>query len=223
MTSTQAVLDKFADPASKVSAHYLIDEKGNIYAMVDEEKRAWHAGVSSWMGKDDVNSRSIGIEISNRGGQPYTKEQLFSLAMLVKDIQSRYDILPENILGHSDVAPNRKQDPGEHFPWEKLSRHDIGRWPKPTLKDKFNAAAVAKNENKLKALLKTAGYGVHAFGPNRPTMEELITAFQRRYEPEVFKENGTPGQATATTVARLRSVARMNNYAARKKTSAPEA
>lgn len=209
MASTDAVLEKFADPASKVSSHYLIDEKGNIYAMVDEDKRAWHAGVSSWMGKDDVNSRSIGIEISNRNGEPYTKEQLFSLTMLIKDIQGRHDVPPENILGHSDVAPARKMDPGEHFPWQKLSRHDIGRWPKPTIKDKFNAAAVAKNPEQLKALFNEAGYGVA-----QPTLQELVTAFQRRYEPEVFKGDApTAGTPTAKTVARLRAVARMNKFA----------
>ncbi len=214
MDSTEAVLEKFADPASKVSAHYLIDEKGNIYAMVDEDKRAWHAGVSSWMGRDDVNSRSIGIEISNRDGKPYTKEQLFSLTMLVKDIQSRHDVKPENIVGHSDVAPDRKRDPGEHFPWQKLSRHDIGRWPAPTLKDKFNAAAVAKNPQKLSALFRAAGYGVDAFGAGKPTLEELVTAFHRRYEPSAFKgENASPGTPTAETVAKLRAVARMNHFA----------
>lgn len=216
MESTAAVLEKFADATSKVSAHYLIDEKGNIYALVDESKRAYHAGEGSWMGKDDINSRSIGIEISNRNGEPYTKEQLFSLAMLIKDIQSRYDIPPESILGHSDIAPHRKQDPGEHFPWEKLSRHDIGRWPKPTIKDKFNAAAVAKDEAKLKALFRVAGYDTGSF-KGRPTLEEIITAFQRRYEPEVFKEGSktAPGVATARTVAKLRAVARMNNHASR--------
>lgn len=215
MKSTEAVLEKFADPASKVSSHYLIDEKGNIFYLVDESKRAWHAGISSWMGKDDVNSRSIGIEISNRNGKPYTKEQLFSLTMLIKDIQERHDVLPENIVGHSDVAPNRKQDPGEHFPWEKMSRHDIGRWPQPTVKDAFNAAAVLKSPKKLSALFKAAGYGVGAFKNGEPTMEQLITAFQRRYEQDVFK-NGTPGVATETTVAKLRAVARMNNAAHRK-------
>ena len=217
MESTQAVLDKFADPASKVSCHYLIDEKGNIYKLVDEEKRAWHAGVSSWMGKDDVNSRSIGIEISNGNGDPYTKEQLFSLTLLIKDIQQRHHIKPENIVGHSDVAPDRKQDPGAHFPWQKLSRQDIGRWPKPTIKDKFNAAAAAKSPHQLKALLKEAGYGVNAFGPNKPKLKELVMAFQRRYEPEVFKDkNGEPGKATASTAAKLRAVARMNTFANKK-------
>jgi N-acetylmuramoyl-L-alanine amidase len=211
MDSAEAALDRLTDPTAKVSAHYLIDEKGNIFQMVEEDKRAWHAGISSWMGKDDVNSRSIGIEISNRDGKPYTNEQLFSLALLCKDIMFRNNIPPENIIGHSDVAPNRKQDPGEHFPWEKLSRHGIGVWPKPTAADQFNAAAVARSPKKLKELFNEAGYGVNAFGKGTPKLKELITAFQRHFEPEVFKgDDPKPGKATAETVARLRAVARLN-------------
>ena len=210
MDSAEAALTKLTDPASKVSCHYLIDEKGNIFQLVDETKRAWHAGLSSWLGKDDVNSRSIGIEMSNRDGLPYTNEQLFSLALLCKDIMFRNKIEPQNIIGHSDVAPDRKQDPGEHFPWEKLSKHGIGVWPKPTAADAFNAAAVARSPKKLKQLFNEAGYGVNAFGRNKPTLKELITAFQRHFEPEAFKgEDATPGKATEQTVARLRAVARL--------------
>ena len=209
MDSAEAALDRLSDPASKVSCHYLIDEKGNIYTMVDEEKRAWHAGVSGWQGKDDVNSRSIGIEISNRDNLPYTNEQLFSLALLCRDIQHRHNIPPENVIGHSDVAPGRKIDPGEHFPWAKMARHDIGRWPAPGIKDKFNAAAVAKSPRRLKALFKEAGYPVEAFGKNKPALKDIIFAFQQRYEPEIFKDaTKTPGKATEHTVARLRAVAR---------------
>lgn len=210
MDSAEAALTKLTDPAAKVSCHYLIDEKGNIFQLVDEEKRAWHAGVSSWLGKDDVNSRSIGIEISNRNNEPYTKEQLFSLTLLCKDIMFRHKIEPQNIIGHSDVAPDRKQDPGAHFPWEKLSRHGIGAWPKPTAADQFNAAAVARSPKKLKELFNDAGYGVGAFGKNKPKLKEIVMAFQRHFEPGVFSDkDAAPGKATAETVARLRAVARL--------------
>lgn len=210
MDSTEAALERLTDPEAKVSCHYLIDEKGNIFQLVDEDKRAWHAGVSSWDGKDDVNSRSIGIEISNRNGDPYTNEQLFSLTLLCKDLMFRHGIKPENVIGHSDVAPDRKQDPGEHFPWKKLSRHDIGVWPAPTAADQFNAAAVARSPKQLKKLFNEAGYGVNAFGKNKPKLKEIVTAFQRHFEPEVFKDkDATPGKATAETVARLRAVARL--------------
>ncbi len=210
MASAQAALDRLTDPAARVSAHYLIDEKGNIYQMVDEDKRAWHAGISSWDGKDDVNSRSIGIEISNRNGDPYTKEQQFSLALLCKDIMFRHGIRPENIIGHSDVAPDRKQDPGQHFPWEKLSRHGIGVYPKPSAADRFNAAADADSPEKLKELLSAAGYGVDAFGKDMPTLKELVTAFQRHYEQDAFKDSAkTTGIATEDTVAMLRALKRL--------------
>lgn len=219
MASAEAALERLTDPTQekKVSAHYLIDEKGNIYQLVDEAKRAWHAGVSSWDGKGDVNSRSIGIEISNRGSEPYTKEQLFALTLLCKDIMHRHGIAPENIIGHSDVAPDRKQDPGEHFPWAKMSRHDVGAWPRVEAKDKFNAAAAAKSPKQLKQLFNEAGYGVNAFGKNKPRLKDIITAFQSHFEPEVFSDPAKkPGVATGETVARLRAVARMNS-AARKK------
>lgn len=216
MTSTEAALDRLTDPSHEnpVSSHYLIDEDGNIYTLVDEDKRAWHAGVSHWNGVSDVNSHSIGIEISNRNGEPYTKEQLFSLTLLCRDIMARHDIKPENVVGHSDVAPDRKQDPGEHFPWQKLSRHDIGRWPVPSAKDAFNAAATAKSPRKLKNLFKKAGYGVNSFGKNKPSLEDLVTAFQRRYEQDAFTDPAKkPGVATEETVKKLRAVARLNKNA----------
>ncbi|MDE1152977.1 MAG: N-acetylmuramoyl-L-alanine amidase [Micavibrio sp.] len=219
MESTAAALTRLTDPAAKVSSHYLIDEKGNIFTLVNEEKRAWHAGVSSWMGKDDVNSRSIGIELSNRNGEPYTNQQLFALAILCKDIMHRNNIPPENIIGHSDVAPGRKFDPGTHFPWEKMARHDVGRWPAPTLADAFNAAAVAKSPVRLKKLFNDAGYTVHAHGKDTPALKDVIFAFQQHFEPEVFEDaNGTPGKATETTVARLRAIARLNREAAAENT-----
>jgi N-acetylmuramoyl-L-alanine amidase len=211
MQTAEEALDRLTDPAAKVSCHYLIDEKGNIWQLVDEDKRAWHAGISSWQGKDDVNSRSIGIEIANNGTDPYTKEQLFSLTLLCKDLMFRHKIKPENIIGHSDVAPDRKQDPGAHFPWALLARHGIGRVPEATLADKFNAAAVAKDRKQLRQLFNDAGYGVNAFGKNKPTLRQLTLAFQRHYQPEVFtRKNRRPGKITPSTVAKLRALARQN-------------
>lgn len=208
MKDTAAALERLSDPAAKVSCHYLIDEAGNIYRMVDEEKRAWHAGVAQWHDRNDINSCSIGIEISNRNNQPYTNAQLFALGLLCKDLMHRHNIPPENVIGHSDIAPDRKQDPGAHFPWEKLSRHGIGRWPVPTLRDKFNAAAAARKPQKLKTLLKKAGYPVDAFGPDKPSLPELVTAFQRHFQPAVFKQPDNIGKPTAETVALLRALGR---------------
>lgn len=208
MASTEAALQRLAEPASKVSCHYLIDEKGNVWQMVGEEKRAWHAGLSHWRGKSDVNSRSIGIELSNRGSEEFTREQLGVLVLLCNDIMHRHGIPPENVIGHSDVAPDRKQDPGPLFPWKKMAEHGIGRWPKVGCKDAFNASAARKKEKYLKKLLLKAGYGVDAFGPGKPSFQEIVTAFQSRYEPDLFKDPSRVGKPTAKTVGRLRAVAR---------------
>ena len=230
--SAEHALHVLSDPHNKpgrVSAHYMIHEDGTIYKMVDENKRAWHAGIGGWQGRvDDLNSASIGIEISNRSpvvGQtpegkdiygapnPYTKEQLVSLVALCHQIMHRHKIPAYNIIGHSDMAPNRKQDPGYHFPWRDLSKHGIGIRPKPTCVDKFNASAVAKDPVQLRDLFTQAGYPTTDFSPTHkaPSTESLIKAFQQRYEPEAYVQaGGKPGVATEKTVTLLRAVARDN-------------
>ena len=139
-------VDIMTDPAREVSAHYLVCEDGRIIQLVDEKHRAWHAGKSYWQGDTDINSRSIGIEIQNLGhdgGCPkYPKAQMLAVKKLCQDILSRHPIPPEHVLGHSDVAPGRKIDPGEHFPWENLAKAGIGRWPKGKIKRDFNAASL---------------------------------------------------------------------------------
>lgn len=133
MESFEEARDRLLDPSAEVSAHYLINEDGTCYQLVDEDKRAWHAGVSSWQGKTDINSRSIGIELVNPGHEfgysSFPKVQIESLMPLCLDILSRHQIPPRNIVGHSDVAPTRKTDPGELFPWQKLAAAGIGLWP----------------------------------------------------------------------------------------------
>ncbi len=213
MDSTAAALERLCDPQAEVSAHYLIDEEGNIYHLVDEDKRAWHAGVSGWNGQEDINSVSIGIELSNRNGNAYPPKQIFALALLCKDIMHRHNIPPENVVGHSDIAPDRKDDPGAHFPWKMLSRHGIGKWPRPNLRDRFNAAAAAKKPQKLRALFAKAGYPTKS-----ATTEQLVAAFQQRYEPAVYAGKGVPGKATARTVAKLRALARANAARRKRKT-----
>jgi len=213
MNSTVDALQRLSDPDHDppVSCHYLIDEAGNIFTMVPEEKRAWHAGISSWHGRGDLNSASIGIEISNRRHEGYTPAQLTTLVLLCKDIMHRHNIAPENVVGHSDIAPARKNDPGYHFPWRELAKHEIGVWPKPTLRDKFNAAAVAKNPQKLGKLFEKAGYRIGAHEDGTPSLDQVVNAFQQRYEPHLFTTEGAkPGVATAETVAKLRAVARIN-------------
>lgn len=129
MKSAEAARARLCDPAAEVSAHWLIGLKGEVEALVAEERRAWHAGVSSWEGETDVNSRSIGIELVNRGHEhgyhPFPEPQMAALEKLLREIISRWNIRPENIIGHEDVAPGRKIDPGEKFDWVRLGRQGL--------------------------------------------------------------------------------------------------
>lgn len=137
MKTAEEALERLCDFEAQVSAHYLIDEDGTVYQMVDEEKRAWHAGVSSWNGVENVNHNSIGIELVNPGHEwgyrEFTQAQYDALIPLCQAIKARYNIPDENIVGHEDVAPTRKQDPGELFDWELLAKNGLGNWPRPKL------------------------------------------------------------------------------------------
>ncbi|MGE4529478.1 MAG: N-acetylmuramoyl-L-alanine amidase, partial [Rhodospirillaceae bacterium] len=135
METAAAALARLCDPAAKVSAHYLIDEDGAVHALVAEDRRAWHAGVSAWRGEADVNARSIGIELVNPGHEfgyrDFPARQIDALADLCREILARHPIPPRNVVGHSDVAPRRKTDPGERFPWPALAKLGIGLAPQP--------------------------------------------------------------------------------------------
>jgi len=195
MQTAAEALKRLSDPDSKVSAHYTIDEDGSVYTHVDEERRAWHAGHSYWNGEADINTHSIGIEIVNPGHEwgyrPFTGAQMKTLIPLCKEIMQRHNIEPESILAHSDVAPMRKQDPGEYFPWHELARHGIGVWPVPSEEDVVKSASM----NIERALLD---YG---YDP-RVKLRENITAFQRHFVPEAFV-NGHAGEADKMTRVRL--------------------
>jgi N-acetylmuramoyl-L-alanine amidase len=137
MRTPEEALQRLCDPAAKVSAHYLIDEAGRTYRLVAEEERAWHAGASFWRGERDLNGVSIGIELTNPGHDwgyaPYPSGQIGALTELLGSIRERHGIPPQNHLGHSDIAPGRKIDPGELFPWEALARDGFGLWPEETM------------------------------------------------------------------------------------------
>ncbi len=126
-----ATLARLCDPAAEVSAHYVIDEDGTVYALVPESERAWHAGLSFWRGHGDINSRSVGIELVNSGDRPFATAQIESLIGLCRSILARHPIPPQNVVGHSDIAPARKIDPGRFFPWARLAAAGIGAWPFP--------------------------------------------------------------------------------------------
>ncbi|MBU2980793.1 N-acetylmuramoyl-L-alanine amidase [Lentibacter algarum] len=166
MASAQAALERLCDPAIEVSAHYLICEKGVVYQMVDERERAWHAGAGRWGGVDDVNSRSIGIELDNRGDHPFSEPQMSALEGLAEGILSRWNIAPERVIGHSDMAPGRKVDPGGRFDWQRLARGGLSIWPKAGEAGDFYADAAV------------FGYPVDAVDP-----EVLLKAFRLRFRP----------------------------------------
>lgn len=185
MRSTEEALARLCDPAAKVSAHYLIDESGEVYRLVAEAERAWHAGVSCWRGDRDVNSRSIGIELSNPGHEfgylAFPEAQMLALRDLARGVLSRHPIAPRNVVGHSDVAPMRKQDPGELFDWERLAGWGIGLWPPrddaPTDGDPDCAV------EELQRLLAAYGYEVPLGGGLDEQTRAVITAFQRHFLP----------------------------------------
>ncbi|HHN73348.1 MAG TPA: N-acetylmuramoyl-L-alanine amidase [Thermopetrobacter sp.] len=195
---------------SQVSAHYLVDEDGEIVQLVDERARAWHAGAACWAGESDVNSRSIGIEIQNPGHAepeppPYGEAQMAAVIALCRDIMARHGIDPARVVGHSDVAPMRKCDPGEHFPWRRLAAAGVALAPAPApegmageaLRPGDAGAAVAA----LQAALAAAGYHVPQGGHYCPQTEAVVRAFQRRFRPA--RVDGVADPSTRETLARL--------------------
>lgn len=194
-----------------VSSHYLItdDAKPHIYQLVDESRRAWHAGTSQWYGRTDMNAGSIGIEIVNPGGQDssweaYPPAQIDTLVLLLKDIIQRHQIKPNNIVGHSDIAPQRKTDPGPLFPWQQLAQAGIGRWYS---QDKVDEALREFNDNGLPDIfwtqksLERVGYQVPATGMLDRATRNVITAFQMHYRPARYD-----GMPDAETLAILKAL-----------------
>jgi N-acetylmuramoyl-L-alanine amidase len=175
MKTAEEALARLCDPAAKVSAHYTIDRDGTIYAHVPETERAWHAGASYWAGERNVNALSIGIELVNPGHEfgyvPFAEAQLAALIELAKDILSRHPIPAKRVVGHSDVAPARKTDPGELFPWWRLAAEGIGVWP----------ASQMQSSGDFASDLARFGYGVP---PEVDVpLESVIAAFQRHFRP----------------------------------------
>ena len=177
MQTGEAALARLRDPEAKVSAHYLVEEDGRIFRLVPEERRAWHAGRGVWQGQDDCNAASIGIEIVNPGHEfgyrPFPPEQIASVVALVAEIKDRHEITRGNIVGHSDIAPTRKRDPGELFPWHELARRRLAL-PRPTK----NLMDPGWTEGGFCLALERFGYDVE----NRMA---ATMAFQRRFRPEL--------------------------------------
>ena len=178
MPDADAALDRLTSPEAKVSAHYCVKEDGEVIQLVDEDKRAWHAGKSYWRGLTDINSASVGIEIVNPGHEfgyrPFPDEQIASVIPLVADIKDRHGITRGNIVGHSDIAPARKEDPGELFPWPALAKRRLAL-PSPTrdLMDPF---------------WTDAGFllALERFGYDVTDTQKAVIAFQRRFRPDLI-------------------------------------
>jgi N-acetylmuramoyl-L-alanine amidase len=197
MKTADEALARLTDPDAKVSSHYTIDRDGRVFRHVAEERRAWHAGVSSWAGASDVNARSIGIELVNPGHEfgygPFPKAQISSLIDLADGILGRHPIPPHRVLGHSDVAPARKMDPGELFPWEQLAQFGIGAWPETHYRRDRKAAL------SIEEAFTRFGYGV---APDMDVpLAAVVTAFQRHFRPA--KIDGVVDRETEDRLASL--------------------
>lgn len=191
MLSARAAIDHLCSEASQVSAHYVVDEDGEIYGLVDEQMRAWHAGESYWREHSNINGRSIGIEIVNpghsNGYRRFPEAQMQSVIQLSLDIIARHGIPPRNVVGHSDVAFLRKKDPGELFDWPRLARAAVGVFPfhaRPVLGSSLKRGDNGKAVIRLQTALHNWGYGLKLDGKFGAKTEQCVIAFQRHYRPD---------------------------------------
>ena len=195
MRSAAEAIARLRDPASRVSAHYAVEEDGSVLRLVPDERRAWHAGVSHWRGAERLNDRSIGIEIVNPGHEHGYRDfpllQMAGLSALCRDLLARHPIPARNVLAHSDVAPDRKEDPGERFDWAALASDGVGLWPAVPGEDRRGVEAAP-----LLGVLARIGYRTDLPG------SLVIQAFQRHWRPE-----RVDGRADAGTLARAEAVA----------------
>lgn len=209
MQTAQAAIDRLRDPAAQVSSHYVVDEDGSVIRLVPEDKRAWHAGISHWRGHAALNARSIGIEIVNPGHEwgyrDFPVLQMAAVCDLCLGILSRHPIPPRNVVGHSDVAPDRKQDPGERFDWRALAENGVGLFPVDA-PDLGTGGPVrdARTLRPVREALREIGYHVAPEGPLDPALSTVLRAFQRHWRPEAVT-----GQADDGTLVRLLAVLKL--------------
>ncbi|MEM1287787.1 MAG: N-acetylmuramoyl-L-alanine amidase [Pseudomonadota bacterium] len=210
MPDDDAAVRWLADPKSKVSCHYVVHQDGRIVQMVEEEHRAWHAGRAVWKGVDDINARSVGIEICNPGHEhgyvPFPQTQIDAVIELSVAVIGRHEIAAEHVLGHSDVAPSRKQDPGELFPWDELARKGVGYYlePLPIKDGRFLAPGDSGPPVKsLQEMLALFGYGIELTAQFDEQTETVVRAFQRHFRP--MRVDGIADSSTVSTLHRLLS------------------
>ena len=204
MKNAKEAIERLCDPVARVSAHYVVEEDGTIWRLVPDARRAFHAGRSCWAGESDLNNVSIGIEIVNPGHQwgyrPFPDEQMAAVECLCREFVSRYPILPHRVVGHSDVAPDRRADPGELFDWPGLARAGIGIWPEPPIdlaRTRGRGVGVVERAAAL-ADLAAIGYCVTVGAET-----VAVTAFQRRFRPARW--DGRLDAETAQRLAEVRS------------------
>jgi N-acetylmuramoyl-L-alanine amidase len=191
MDSADAAIERLCDPDAAVSAHYVVCEDGRIVQLVDEGRRAWHAGLGVWAGEADVNSASVGIEIVNGGHDfglpPFPEVQIEAVIALSRAILVRNSIAPSHVIGHSDMAPERKRDPGERFPWEQLAREGVGLFPEGVPEGEGRAFLMPGQEAgtvaDLQGELHDIGYEIAMDCAYGPSTQAVVTAFQRRFRP----------------------------------------
>jgi N-acetylmuramoyl-L-alanine amidase len=209
MRTGAAALERLCEAGSDVSAHYLVFEDGKIVQCVREARRAWHAGDACWAGESDINSRSIGIEIVNPGHDwgyaDFPDAQTDAVIALCRDILARRSIPRDRVLAHSDVAPARKQDPGEKFPWARLAAAGVGHWVAPAPIDGSGAGLTLDDRGPmvrdLQAQLADYGYRIDASGSYDAQTRDVVAAFQRHFRPA--RVDGIADGSTRATLARL--------------------
>ncbi|MFI4976289.1 MAG: N-acetylmuramoyl-L-alanine amidase [Caulobacterales bacterium] len=210
MPTGAAALARMRDPAAKVSAHYMVEEDGRLFALVPEERRAWHAGVSFWRGATDINGASVGIEIVNPGHEfgyrPFPDVQIDAVIALIGDIRARWTVPDGRILGHSDVAPARKQDPGELLPWRRLAEAGHGLWAEPPAAPggALKLGDAGTGVFVLQGGLTRLGYDCAPSGNYDDATATIVRAFQRHWRPA-----RVDGVADGETRARLMAVLRL--------------
>lgn len=212
MPTGEAALARLRDPDAKVSAHYVVEEDGRVFSLVPEERRAWHAGRSFWKGERDINGCSIGVEIVNPGHEfgyrPFPDAQIAAVIELVAAIRGRWDVPDARIIGHADVAPDRKEDPGELFPWKRLAEAGHGLWVEP---DAAPGPPLAEGEEgagvfALQAGLTRLGYDAAPSGRYDAATAAIVRAFQRHWRQRLV-DGVADGETRARLIALLRLAA----------------
>ncbi|THF53897.1 N-acetylmuramoyl-L-alanine amidase [Allorhizobium terrae] len=207
MPSEEAAISWLCNPESQVSSHYLVRENGDVVQMVSESRRAWHAGKSFWAGATDINSRSIGIEIANAGHPDlpdYPQKQIEAVAQLCLDCAKRWSITPDRVLAHSDIAPVRKVDPGEHFPWDRLHQMGVGHWVEPAPMGGgrfFSQGDRGQPIEALQSMLSFYGYNIEINGEFNEETVGVVKSFQLHFRQA--RVDGVADSSTIDTLHRL--------------------